>query len=323
MTSTSYQTCYPETILPSLIINGSVSLCVLTVCIFVLCKICRPQKKYSEQEVKFRTLDRALYLFYGICVVHSICNAPYLLSNCFTVEMGGVWAATALRLIRYGAYIYHWATLLSVFFFRINISFKSTVLELNKCHHRAFVVLLCGITLLFAFNVTALVSGAVAMSRLTSLTAILVLSLTAYSQFLAFVFVRKLFILHTLSDPDRFLLDAITRHSIIANVSFLSSTAVVIAAIFLGSDRFAESSIAWRLLAGRSSQSLDVLTDVLCVTLGLNSFDRHYRIFCGAADSKCRSCCASIADRRSRKHERTLAADTAASVAGTTEMATC
>ena len=302
MSETSLQPCYPHTITISATTNGIISLCSLTTSVFVLYKV----YKARRNAIIFRLSS----IFYSMCILHSICNAPYLMSNCYTDEMGGLWTQTILRFLRYFGYIYHWVSMLAVFFFRLKITFHGTILELTNRHQRTFFMVCCFITILFVINYGGMITGKLSIRLISASTAILVLFTTIYSQYLAFYFVRTLWTLSTSGTPDSNLIALITKQTGLAIFCVATSTLVVISFILFSRvvDDTDESVVGWFTFAARTSQSLDVLVDVICVSLGFSLFDDAYSSLCGAADFCLKSVCSRRAEKGSRKTEMQLAA---------------
>lgn len=268
---------------------GLVSVCALCVScggIYRLCRIYNSHDVHHGSEFIWMTLA-----FYSMSTLSSVCSLSYEISICHREVLERFKVPEIMGALQIFAYVSHWISMLGIFFFRLKMSFENSVLELRRIHQHVFTVVICVIIIMFAITELGFITHLLSVTALCVTSAAMVFTMGMYSQILMFLFVRGLYIINTVSQRDQQLVSIVVRQSILVVVSFVSSTFVIIAYVFHGHEVNRGVDAEWWAMAAGIAVPVDVLVDVICVSLGLTLFDRAYELLCSQLDRCTKSCC--------------------------------
>ena len=149
-------------------------------------------------------------------------------------------------------YDYHWVGFISILFLRLHIVFKNSIIAV----YRGFNVISISIIVIFAagstVNYVTFMSGLHSEVSFAGYVSVLVTVMLLYSQFFAFVFVRRLFKLNALATKDDQLILAMTKYAFILRFSFcdLSTRILSVTLTCTHFDGFRMTSIAFVSILG-------------------------------------------------------------------------
>ena len=282
--------CHPGTEIKDIATFGSLSLCTLLASLYVMYKLYRIRDLVVDQTMLWLT-----FIFLSICSVHSILAVPFCEDNHHSEH--NEWLYTMLFISARGSYIFHWVAMVSIYFVRLKLSFESTTdeLQLSKYHKGIFIAGMLVVISLFGFAISKLIVHSLPINHNLVVPAlgVFVMVTATYSQILVILFVRRLHHVNILCRSDPQLIAIMVRQSILIVFSMMSSTLVI------------GATIAWRFLGDKihvkgltfavnAAVYIDVLVDVISISLGLSVFDPVYYFLCGAVDRCIKSCCSRV-----------------------------
>lgn len=236
--------------------------------------------------------------FYITCALCSVCHVPYEIAICYPQAMGGSWVSTSIRALDHFTYGSHWVAMLSIYFLRLKMCSDGTAFPLHKWHQHLFLAAMALIVMLSVLIVVALVLQPVPLIISCLAAAVLIGILAVYSQVLIYMFVRRLYIINTMSRIDDQLVSIMVQQSILVVVCFISSTLIITGVIFSGLTFYYGPREEWIALALSNALPIDLLVDIVCVSLGLPIFKPIYQFLCGALDRRLKKCCIGTALRK-------------------------
>ena len=270
----------------ALIINGLLCIAIITLSCSAIYQMLSYHKSSNKNNA---SLFYGQLSFYIICIITAASRIPDILLSCFSA---GSTAERALFGIVTSSYGYHWVAFLFVLFCRLKIVFDGTALQLGNCFKKISISILIIVSISGPISYILLLLNVLSWQSATGVYQIFtVLLLMIFSQVLSFTFVRKLYLLHKVSENSQEgMIGMVTKYTILGLISTVSTFIIVISSGIMTTGEY--TAIVYIL--NISGQMLDVFVDVFCISLAFKFYEKYYMKICNICDLRCKSFCLSL-----------------------------
>jgi len=289
-------------------INGVFATVTIVISVFATFKLIQKQYEIYRQGPIYGSsysfsLLTAHVLFFLICIVTSVCRLPLLSASCFDARSNG---SMYFMMIYVSAFLLHWGGLVIIHSQRLRQVFDGTALEASVCYPVTTSIVVIIALAVFALNFIGLAYHIEALQRVSHYFMIItVVGLVISSKTVAVAFIVKFYhFSNAMAGVDGDCINFVrlmTKSTILAVISLLSSSTVAIALQLALSTAFPAES-AWYFVL--SSHSLDMLTNCVCIYLSLSVGSTHYDSLCGPLHNRCQKFCLRMSRNRLLKTQR-------------------
>merc|ERR1712013_320922 len=235
---------------------------------------------------------------------------PYFVVTCERSFLGSAtqWNEWVLWVVIHGfSFMMHWGALVAIHAQRLYQVFDGTMFEVSARvpTTAAIVVIIC----LVCYALT-LISNAFAVTILATLKPLLicvaVLGLLIASKLVVGAFIVKFYRFNNqmadidVEDDSAPMLRVVTKSTIFAAISLISSIIIVGCTAVAVRLSIASSSFAIAWYFARTAQSLDTLTNCVCIYFSISVGGAHYDVLCAPLHRQCQNGCARLSRRQRR-----------------------
>eukprot|EP01083_Nonionella_stella_P131964 401199_1 len=259
--------------------------CVLlvTFIVYILVKVC----KHHEDEMA-KSIQKLQYVF----IVSTICSIAMSGTSKLLYCTDLLFAASICGLL----YLFFFAVqsylLLFIFYMKLRMVFKGTVLQIAKCTNICYTIMFAGMPFSFIMAIVLFFVDSIAFFWFEILF-LFFAALTMLS--LVVIFVHKFIHVYRQSSDEE-LITLITRTTLLAMISISITIVDAMNTVLIGT----VDSIVYHWICHYIAL-FDLFSNLICIVIGYQMFKKYYFILCSPMDRCCRLCCSSMVGKKQEK----------------------